>query len=126
MKKIAPTVPVHWRKCGNQEWPPGSSHKAATIWKHALVSMSVLRSKAIMKDGTIFMHVSIARPDRLPTWEELKKVKDEFIGENMAAYHVLPAKKDYVNIHNFCLHLWAPENEGQVANLQNLEREDAL
>lgn len=79
-----------------------------------------------MQDGSIFIHVSTAHPHRLPSWEELKKVKDEFIGENVAAYHVLPAKKDFVNVHNFCLHLWAPENPGNVANLQQLKREDAL
>lgn len=122
----APNPPGHWQREADQMWPPGSNHKAATVWRHRLVKMSVLRSEAVMRDGSTFVHVSVARPDRLPSWEELKKVKDEFIGEHAPAYHVLPAKADYVNIHNHCLHLWSPANHAEVANLQNLEVEKAL
>lgn len=117
--------PGHWQRLSDVIWPPGSGHVAAYAWQHKIIKMVVLRSKAVMQDGRIFTHVSLSRTDRLPTWEEVGKVRDEFIGENVPAMHVVPAKKDYVNVHNFCLHLWAHPDSSYAPNLQELEREDA-
>lgn len=93
---------------------------------HGIVKLTVMRSRSVMQNGDVYIHVSVARPDRLPTWEELSKVKSEFIGEEVAAYHVIPARKDYVNIHNFCLHIWAPEDQSKIANLQSLVDEKSI
>ena len=56
-------------------------------------------------------HVSVSTPTRCLTWEEMCKIKDLFFNEDEAVIQIHPAKKDYVNIHNFCLHLWRPKNQ---------------
>ncbi len=38
----------------------------------------------------------------------MKRVKDAFFGEDSEAFHVLPKKDDYINLHPFCMHLWMP------------------
>lgn len=43
----------------------------------------------------------------LPGFEELKRVKNDFIGPDRWAYQVFPSEKDYVNHHPCVLHLYA-------------------
>lgn len=57
-------------------------------------------------DGKFWLHVSVSRADRLPSWGDLTEVKDAFIGRDKLAVQVLPRKADYVNCHEFCLHLF--------------------
>lgn len=57
-------------------------------------------------DGRRWHHVSLSRAGRLPTWDDLKVVRNLFIGEDDECYQVLPPRARYVNRHNFCLHLW--------------------
>src|SRR6266498_2957775 len=63
------------------------------------------------------VHASIAHPDRLPTWDELKSVKAALIGPDRFAYLIFPPSWQYVNIHNFALHLWARWDSGDGAAL---------
>jgi hypothetical protein len=58
-------------------------------------------------DGQWWDHVSVSRPSRLPSWEDLKTVKALFIGKEREAVQVLPKESEYVNMHPHCLHLWA-------------------
>lgn len=55
-------------------------------------------------------HVSVSRPDRCPTWEEMERVKRAFFRPEECAMqlHVPPA--DHINAHPFCLHLWRPHD----------------
>lgn len=117
--------PKHWLRAGYIETPIG--HRAATVFKHKLTALIVLVSKSRLTDQTEWWHVSVSYPDRIPDWEIIRKVRDEFLGENVEAYQVIPKKVDYVNLHHFCLHLWAPvDGNRRVANLQDLEWEDAI
>jgi len=52
-----------------------------------------------------WLHVSISRADRLPSWDELKRVKADFMGDRWAV-QFLPPASHYVNEHPNCLHLW--------------------
>lgn len=58
-------------------------------------------------DGQRWLHVSCSFPDRLPSWDDLKMVKETFIGREALALQVLPPETEYVNLHPYCLHLWA-------------------
>ena len=58
-------------------------------------------------DGAWWDHLSVSHKDRLPSWEDLKLVKDLFIGADREAIQVLPRKVDYVNLAKNCLHVWA-------------------
>lgn len=117
----------HWRKSKPLEWPPGSGNKAAGVWEHKLINMRVLRSKSKMRDGTEWIHISVSRVDRLPTWQELSKVKEEFLGSDAEAYHIIPRASDFVNIHNYCMHIWSHVNNiNRLPNLEELEFEEAI
>lgn len=95
-------LPRNW-KCFTA---PGGLGKAFT---NTLSGLLVLASTDIMEDGSRYLHISCSYPDRLPTWDDLKIVKNIFIGEDREAFQVLPKKEDYVNLHPHCLHLWAEE-----------------
>ena len=51
-------------------------------------------------------HLSIAHPKRLPTWDEVKEVRYLLIPDKIRMALILPPKKEYVNVHNYCFHLW--------------------
>jgi len=116
-----------WKKEEAFEWPPGSGNLASQCWSHRLMpSLKVLRSESEMRDGSKWIHVSMSRPDQMPEYWEIVKVKDDFIGDQ-ESYQVFAKKKDHVNVHNYCLHLWSPLTEfSEMANLQNIVNEKAL
>lgn len=77
-----------------------------------------------MENGDRFIHVSAALTDRELTWAEVTKIKNEFLGKDVSAYHVIAKESDHVNIHKFCFHIWEPIGATrEVANLQNLVEE---
>jgi hypothetical protein len=119
--------PGHWVRGTDIEFPPDSGNAACTTWVHAFTELRVLRSKSKVRDGGTWWHVSVSRSDRMPTWSEVMKVRNEFLGPEVEAYQVLPRHQDHVNIHNYCLHLWAPvDGQRRVANLQDLVLEEAI
>lgn len=71
-------------------------------------------------------HLSISRPDRLPSWREISAARDRFIPADVVLCVPFPPRKWWLNIHNFCLHLvetrdtelieqWKYEGEGAKA-----------
>ena len=53
-------------------------------------------------------HVSVSFANRTPTWEEMCIAKDVFFKPDECCVQYHPAEKDYVNIHDHCLHIWRP------------------
>lgn len=55
-------------------------------------------------------HISVTMKNqkRCPTWEEMAAIKDMFFlpEEECVQYH--PKHSEYVNLHEFCLHIWRP------------------
>ena len=70
------------------------------------VCMKVIASGSRELDGKRWLHVSVSRPAKLPSWEDLKEVKDLFVGRDKVAYQVVAMASKHVNIHATCLHLW--------------------
>lgn len=68
----------------------------------------------IASDGLGWEHVSVSLIDkngtvkRTPTWESMNRVKDLFWSEDDCVIQYHPPKEDYINNHNYCLHLWRP------------------
>lgn len=58
-----------------------------------------------------WVHVSLSKPNKLPTWAEVREVKNIFIGRKEKAIMILPCDDEYVNIHPYCLHLWCNLNQ---------------
>ncbi len=51
-------------------------------------------------------HLSIAHPRRLPTWEEVRDARYTFTPKERTMVMVLPRPEQYVNMHQYCFHLW--------------------
>lgn len=66
----------------------------------------IIASAGEYDDGKEWLHVSVSRKSRLPTYEELTRIKRDFIGDDKKAVFILPEKEKHVNIHNYCLHLF--------------------
>lgn len=76
-------------------------------YEHINMPLHVICSAAVERDGRRWMHVSCSRRNRLPSWEELRLVKDTFIGPDRRALQILPPQSEYVNLHPNVLHLWS-------------------
>jgi len=59
-------------------------------------------------DGRPWLHVSLARRDRLPAWADVVLAKEVFVGIEANAIMPFPPRSEWVNKHRYCLHLWAP------------------
>ena len=75
-------------------------------WVNTKLRISVIGSVAQELDGQTWAHVSIASPDRMPSYEDLVYLKRHWLGDDRKAIMVLPAKAEHVNIHGFALHLF--------------------
>lgn len=58
--------------------------------------------------GHRWLHASLSRRNRTPSYDDVHLVKRIFIGDLLSAYQVFPPRTEHVNIHEHCLHLWAP------------------
>ena len=64
------------------------------------------------------LHVSVSRAKYIPSYEDLAGVKGAFVGDDRQALQLFPRRADHVNIHPYCLHLWAclePDGDGLPA-----------
>ena len=58
-------------------------------------------------DGRAWAHMSVSRRDqRLPTWDQLRELKELFLGKQRKAIQVLPPADQYVNVNPGVLHLF--------------------
>ena len=55
-------------------------------------------------------HVSVSRKNRCPNWKEMCFIKDMFFDDEEVVIQYHPAKSEYVNDNENCLHLWKPQN----------------
>jgi len=69
-------------------------------------------------DGMGWEHASISigpgkrkEPTRCPTWEEMCYIKDLFWDDEDCVIQFHPSKSEYVNRHQFVLHLWKPTDQ---------------
>ena len=77
-------------------------------------SIYVIVSIAEERQGETWLHVSMSRPNKYPTYEELKTVKKVFIGSERDAVQIFPKESNHVNIHNYCFHLFSCLNKSDV------------
>lgn len=98
-----PTPQAIWKQLPtNRLGPDAQEYMGAWTFNGLLVMASVAR----YDDGKEWLHVSCSRERRIPTYEELTRVKRDFIGDDKKAVMVLPEKSNHVNIHEYCLHLF--------------------
>lgn len=69
-----------------------------------LYRMRMMQILASTDNGV--MHISASHPKRMPTWEEMYRMFEEIGNRNEQLVMILPPKKEYVNLHDNCLHLF--------------------
>lgn len=74
--------------------------------------MSLLASCGLYA-GVPYIHASVARAKKLPTYGDLCFAKEWIFGPHRYAAQVFPAEREHVNIHEFCLHLWGTLDESE-------------
>lgn len=62
----------------------------------------------IMSWGAGWEHCSVSMPHRCPSWEQMCVMKELFWKDEETCFELHPAKKDYINHHPYCLHIWRP------------------
>jgi hypothetical protein len=100
-------LPAGWRRA------PNSNHFFSGDGLLIIASAELIA-------GERWWHVSLARPNRLPSWDDIRKVKDVFVGRQNTAVSVLPSEDNYVNHHNFCLHIWRCLDREIVPDMRRL------
>jgi len=58
------------------------------------------------KGAGVWAHASLSRPDRDPTWREIKMVRDLVFGPESIVVQVLAPEAKWINMHPHCFHLW--------------------
>lgn len=63
----------------------------------------------IASTGLGWDHVSVSLNNRCPNWREMSFIKDLFFDDDEVVMQLHVAKKDHINLHPYCLHLWKPQ-----------------
>lgn len=87
-------------------WVKIAQREDGAMYRNQAVGLSVICSGAIELDGRHWVHVSLSRRSRMPSYDDLKLVKNLFIGESNQAVQVFPPAGGNINLHPYCLHLW--------------------
>lgn len=92
---------------GRSEWAPPARYGGEIGWFFQRVdkAASVLISEFRWEDGIHYIHASFARPDRMPSYDDLALLHRAVFG-NGYAYQVFAPPDQHVNIHEHALHLW--------------------
>lgn len=75
-------------------------------WYESHHGLRVCSSTAREKDGRVWLHVSVSRRDRVPSYDDLVRVKELFVGKERKAIQVFAPASEHVNVAENCLHLW--------------------
>lgn len=57
----------------------------------------------------LLWHLSISHPDRYPSWDEICDARYSLLPDDVTMAQVLPPRRQYVNLHPNCFHLWEIE-----------------
>ena len=93
------------------------TYQDGAAWQKA--GLRVLASHAREADGMLWLHVSVSRSDRIPSWDDLKVIRTVFIGDDRLALQVFPPKEEWINLHPYCLHLWAPLGHNPIPDFRH-------
>jgi hypothetical protein len=69
--------------------------------------------RVIVGQEPVGWHISISHHRRLPTWEEVREARYQFVPNEVTMAMMLPPKEHYVNIHEFCFQLYEVKDESK-------------
>lgn len=87
-------------------WVVASTTPDGAAYVNRREGISVIVSVQRELDERRWLHVSVARANRMPTYDDLAFVKRTWIGADRKAVMVFAPASEHVNIHPFALHLW--------------------
>ena len=53
-------------------------------------------------------HLSVSFDDMLPDWNYMQEMKEMFWKDDEECFQLHPKKENYINNHEYCLHIWRP------------------
>ena len=60
------------------------------------------------------LHVSVARKDRLPTWEEMREIRERILPSNIDFMMMFPKEDLRVHFLRYCLHIYQCPSEWNI------------
>jgi len=97
-----------WPASTAARWKQVERDDYGSRWMHRSNGLRVIYSVLPYgPEGELWQHVSVSRASRLPSWEDLKLVRSDFIGDHTECYQVFPPRERWVNDGPYVLHLWA-------------------
>lgn len=51
-------------------------------------------------------HLSVSFDDMLPDWNYMQEMKEMFWNDDEECFQLHPKKENYINNHEYCLHIW--------------------
>jgi hypothetical protein len=60
--------------------------------------LQIIASVAEYDDNKEWLHISVSRKSRLPTYDDMTRIKRDFIGDDRKAISVLPEKKNHLDL----------------------------
>lgn len=97
-------TPIEWERITSRI--PGTKTYKGANDPHLIVIIE----KHAPEDGGGW-HLSMSHPSRYPTWDELADARYKFIPDRVTMAMIAPPRKEFVNLHNTCLHLWEIQPE---------------
>lgn len=64
--------------------------------------------RVIASHGGGWEHVSVSLNNRTPNWKEMCFIKNLFFDPEDCVIQYHPPKSDYINVHDYVLHMWRP------------------
>jgi hypothetical protein len=95
---------------GKYKSPRGADYGVFEIPNRAGQMLRIMASNAQPFSNVHWEHVSVSLANRCPNWHEMAAIKALFWDGDEVVVQYHPARKDYVNHHPHCLHMWRPIN----------------
>jgi hypothetical protein len=120
---VEPNAPLDWSP--TEVLPPGWKVDSLAVdgafYRHSGLGLIAALSCSTELDGRVWLHVSVSRRSRIPSWDDISLVKEIFLGDREAVI-VMPPRARYVNIHPFVLHAFALRDPGEMIGLPDFTR----
>jgi hypothetical protein len=69
------------------------------------------RCQILVSRQKVGWHLSVSKPDKLPTWEEMRDARYALVPDEATMALLLPPRSEYVNVHDFCLQMYEIPSE---------------
>ena len=111
-------LPANWRRMD----PPSIAAVYGATYYVSSSGVRVVVGAEIYSDSSTWLHVSMSRAGKLPSWDDVAMVRRVFVPADRTAIQVLPPTDEHINDMPHCLHLWA-RMDGEA--LPDFRRADA-